>query len=261
MTIVETRQPVRRQWVRLLWQHWAAPGLTAVGSIAALPWVATAPLLICGAAVAGAASITAGRLSRRGARQVQENQAKLSIISVLNNIFPLIETYRDESPTVSNLRACVIIFNQPDPEGQREQVGRLAYSYGNYSRLERILPWKAGQGIIGVAFSKGITVKAPEDLPLPTGVADEASACMLTDDQQRAIAGKARTATAFPVRNTHGQTLAVLVVEDIRPPITSDLRRPQIELSLDKGVLSPVADQLRLTNFELPPTTTFIEAS
>jgi len=76
----------------------------------------------------------------------------------------------------------------------------------------------------------------------------------LTDDQIRAIAGRARTACAFPLRIKETQRArAVLIMEDRRGLEDSDLRRMGIQAMLEKRVVAPIEEQLNFSQFSLPP--------
>lgn len=238
-------QSGRRRLLGLVWRHWAAPGLTAVGSIALLPPSISAPMLVLGFLVAGAASFSATRLSRDDALRLQAAQAELSVIGVLQTVFPVIENFEEEVPGTSNLRACVLTFTD-------EGTLRIAYAFGPYSRLEQELRWQEGQGLAGKAWQEKTVVSAPEDMGLPTDLLGDPALWQLTDDQRRAIAGKSMTATAFPLIDAVGAVRAVLLLEDRRPPLTSDLRRPGIRAILEQRVVTPIRDQLALTGFSFP---------
>jgi hypothetical protein len=207
----------------------------------------TIPLLVTGGVVAGAASLATTRLSRNDAIKLQASQAELGILRVLQTVYPAIENYKDDTTLASNLRGCILIFD--------DKGGRIAYAHGDYSTLERSLIWRAGDGPIGMAFSKNQMVRAPEDVPLPSDISDiydDPIKWKLTDDQRRAIAGKIATASAFPMADRKGVVHAVLLLEDSRPPDKSDLRRPGIQTRLKERVADPIRSQLAMTDFEFP---------
>ncbi|MGV9892064.1 hypothetical protein [Streptomyces sp. NPDC003395] len=211
-------------------------------------------MLITGFLVAGAASVSATRLSREDALRLQAAQAELSVIGVLQTVFPVIENFEEEVPATSNLRACVLTFAD-------DGALRIAYAFGTYSRLEQELRWYEGQGLAGKAWEKKEVVSAPEEIALPTDLSGDPALWQLTDDQRRAIAGKSLTATAFPLIDAVGAVRAVLVLEDRRPPENSDLRRPGIRTILEQRVVTPIRDQLALTGFSFPEVARITGAS
>jgi hypothetical protein len=235
----------RHGWLGSLWRFWAAPGLTAAGSITILPTVATVPLIVAGGVVAGAASFFSTRLSRSEALQLELTQAELGVIGVLQNVFPVIENFDDPAPATSNLRACVLVFNT-------KGALRIAYSYGSYSRLEKEMEWREGQGVVGAVLAKKATVLAPEQVPLPSDLSGDPALWLVTDDQRRAIAGRSSTVSAFPALDQNGEVRAVILLEDRRAPADSDLRRMGIDAILERRVISRIRKELELTKFSLP---------
>ena len=149
---MRTTVPVRakwRQWTRIIWRYWLAPGLTAIGTIVILPPAATVPCLIGGFIIAGTASYVTTRDEKMDRQQLAFTQAELAIMNILQNVFPVIEHFKEELPRSTNLRACVLM-----PVASDDVTGSLiiGYYYGAYSQLELQMVWRKGQGLAGICL-------------------------------------------------------------------------------------------------------------
>jgi hypothetical protein len=240
-----------RQWTKITWRYWMAPGLTAIGTIVILPPAATVPCLIGGFLVAGAASYITTRDEKIGQLRLTFTQAELAIMNILQNVFPVIEHFEEELPRSSNLRACIMM-----PIASDEVTDSLMISYysGAYSRLELEMVWHKGQGLAGICLEQDRVVLCPEEGMLPYELHGNLNAKWnMTDDQTRAVAGRTKTAFAFPLKMKETQkTRAILVLEDRRGPEDSDLRRTGVQALLEKRVVAPIEEQLNLTQFNWP---------
>lgn len=240
-----------QQAIKIIWRYWLAPGLTAVGTIVILPPAATVPCLLGGFIVAGAASYITTRDEKTDQRRLAFTQAELAIMNILQNVFPVIEHFKEELPRSTNLRACVLV-----PVASDDISGSLiiGYYYGAYSQLELQMVWHKGQGLAGICLEQDRVILCPEEGMLPYDLHEDIDGRLnLTDDQIRAIAGRAKTTCAFPLRVKETQKArAVLIMEDRRGPEDSDLRRMGIQAMLEKRVVAPIEEQLNFSQFSLP---------
>jgi hypothetical protein len=213
--------------------------------------VATVPCLIVGFLVAGAASYVTTRDEKIDQQRLTLTQAELAIMNILQHVFPVIEHFDEELPRSSNLRACVMM---PIASDEYTESLMISYYSGAYSRLELEMVWHKGQGLAGICLEQDRVVLCPEEGMLPYGLnRDPDARWNLTDDQTRAIAGRTKTAFAFPLKVKETQkTRAILVLEDRRDPENSDLRRTGVQALLEKRVVAPIEEQLNLTHFSWP---------
>ena len=251
MSSARAGAPRWRQWTKITWRYWIAPGLTAIGTIAILPAAATIPCLIIGFLVAGAASYVTTRDEKMDQRRLRLTQAELAIMNILQNVFPVIEHFDEELPISSNLRACIMM---PIASGEFTDSLMISYYSGTYSRLELEMVWHKGQGLAGICLEQDRVILCPEEGMLPHELHGNPEARWnLTDDQIRAIAGRTKTAFAFPLKIRETQkTRAILVLEDRRDPGDSDLRRTGVQALLEKRVVAPIKEQLNLSQFSWP---------